>query len=378
MPASQRHPWIPPVPQSHKKTHQAVIKSTEQGIRLADGEGGEERRLDMETLREQLAEAFRECGIEDAWIPDNLLDVLEKRLREDEGEVAGQLESSDVYDMLAETLSSTGFGDVARTFSRLHGSDLPATSEPLRRREWSADELCELLAEEGPSWRPRDEEALKRLSAEAAKAIARLGMSGGVSSALALEVARNILAAKGETAAAGTARAASAELAPPAPASSTPPPSLQSQVRPGFQTQYIAADQWALECSPQVQELMRLRIIRLCPASDILPVAAVECNLSRIFDLPEPPRHEEELLALVTQLCRTIRGLLEQMHRRMSQCWPSLGQPSSSRVRFNHYESFLRIACRSGRRRELSALRSHLAEVLTAQLPDDGLSLCYT
>jgi len=356
-----------------------VIKSTEQGIRLADGVGGEERHLDMETLRDQLSEAFRECGIEDAWIPDNLLDVLEKRLREDDGEIAGQLESTEVYEMLAESLSATGFADVAKAFSRLHGNELPATSEPLRRQSWSAEELCELLAAEGPSWRPRDEEALKSLSAETAEAIARMGMPGGVSSSLAMEVARNLLAAQGAESTSGENRedepsVASASAAPAEPRPASPAAGL----RPGFRTQYIAADQWALECSPQVQELLRLRIIRLCPASDILPVAAVECNLSRLFDLPEPPKHEEELLALVTQLCSTIRGLLEQMHRRMSQCWPAINSPSSSCVRFNHYESFLRIACRSGRRRELTALRSHLAEVLTAQLPGDGLSLCYT
>ncbi len=338
-----------------------MIKSTEQNIRLADQADGATQHLDVEELRERLAEAFQTCGIRESWVPDDLLDVLERRLRENGGAAASLLDCNEIYRMLVESLNATGFADVANAF--LKQEESPADDESAARRPWSQEDLRGLLAE--TPWAPMEDTARAQLAHAAAEALARLAIPGGTTAQLALEVARNLMAAEE----AGGAMHGDSAAAVGMEAAGAPRPL-------GCRPRYIAADQWALTASAQLQELMRLRILRPCPASDILPVAVVECNLVRIFDLAQPPRQEDELVALLASLCNEVKSLLAQMHARMAQCWPAQ-QTAGSRLLFNRYGAFLKLACPSRRRKELSALKERLAALWAARLEGPSVSLCF-
>jgi len=342
-----------------------VIKPAEQSIRLADQADGAAQHLDVEELRDRLTEAFRACGIQEAWVPDDLLDVLERRLRENGGAVASLLDCDEIYRLLAESLTATGFADVAAAFLGQNW-DAAADDEPPRRREWSADDIDNLLAEK--AWAPTDGATRARLAQASVEALARLAISGGTDARLVAEIARNLLAAE-----------------PPAGAPSVPSSDCLQQQEDttdgarllGDRAQYIAADQWALSGSQQLQELLRLRILRPCPASDILPIAVVECNLARLYDLATPPRQEDELAALLKALCTEINSLLAQMHARMAQCWPEL-RPAGARILFNRYGAFLKLACPGRRRKELAALKTRLAALWAAHLEAPAVALCFS
>ncbi len=339
-----------------------MIKPAEQNIRLADQADGATQLLDVEELRERLTEAFRACGIQEAWVPDDLLDVLERRLRENGGIVANLLNRNEIYNILTESLNATGFADVATAFME---EEAPEEDKLPVRKEWSPDELVDLLAD--APWAPLDGNSRAHVAQATAEALARLAIRGGTTSQLALEVARNLMAAEAAPDSSGSSFGSNAPEAAPDSSGSR---------FASHNVQYIAADQWALSCSPQLQELLRLRILRPCPASDILPVAVVECNLVRIFDLAQPPRGQDELVALLEAFCAEVKSLWAQMHARMAACWPTQ-RTSGSRLLFNRYGAFLKLACPSHRRKEIAALKTRLAALWTAQLEGPSVSLCF-
>ena len=346
-----------------------MIKPAEQNIRLADQPDGATQLLDVEELRERLTEAFHACGIQEAWVPDDLLDVLERRLRENGGIVANLLNRNEIYNILTESLNATGFADVAAAFME---EEAPEEDRTPVRKEWSPDELIDLLAD--APWTPSDSGLRAHVSQATAEALARLAIPGGVSERLALEIARNLLAAETPSSVPSVSSAPSSHGLQQPTTHETEPFSGTGLLE--SHTQYIAADQWALSCSPQLQELLRLRILRPCPASDILPVAVVECNLARIFDLTQPPRGQDELVALLEALCTEVKSLWAQMHARMAACWPTQ-RTAGSRLLFNRYDAFLKLACPSHRRKEIAALKTRLAALWTAQLEGPSVSLCF-
>lgn len=329
-----------------------MIKPVDQPSRLAAAVGIPGGAGD---LRERLLRSFQACGVSESWIPEDMLEVLEKRLQEREDgdpSSAATLDELDILKILADSLKATGFADVAAAFLG-EGNPPP----PGERRSWTAAEIASLLDEHNfPPAAPAEER--KSLARRCLDALGRLDFATGATASLVLELARHLLPD-------GT----DAATAPDAPPDDVPLPQLQQPTR------YIGAGQWAPAGSPQLTELLRLRILRPCPASDILPVAVVECNLTRLYDLPTPPL-EEDLAPLLRQLCQELKNLLAQMHGQMAACWPDR-HALGSRVIFNHYDLFLRTASRSRRRRDLDQLRERLAGLWTTELAAPDLALSF-
>ncbi len=289
--------------------------------------------LDLDLLREELRESFRQCGFQEEWMGDSLLGVLREKVRENR-EDGLEMTRQDVEESLLGALDATGFSDVAEAYRGRHPRLPGEFSRCLR--EWTAESLAAFLGRcpDVPSG------MLPEILRQLPERLAGAGYPR-VSEALILEYARHLVHGL---------RAQSGEPFPEL--------TLCSRVR------YIAADQWNLPLTDACLALQERRVIWLQPVSDILPVVVVQCRLARLLDFSEPPLDEASFQTRVSRLSPLLLECLVLMQGQVQRQWPEVAGAVRGVVRFVDFSALPPLLCASRRRKERRELSLRLEEAL--------------
>ena len=161
------------------------------------------------------------------------------------------------------------------------------------------------------------------------------------------------------------------------PESLTTPARLRMPVT----TRYINADQWQPDLPPECSLFLERRLLRVMPASDLLPVAVVLCRPALLHDFSTPPDASGTMADQLALLCRAIVPVLAAMKSRIRREWPDAREPQAL-IRFAGMDAFLQLsASGSTRRRALTRLRRQAAEIIRAQVDscsDFTISISYS
>lgn len=305
----------------------------------AEEPDGVKAAVDSQALRVRLQAAFRQCSIDESWIADTMIDVLESKLQfsSEEGVV---LSEKDAEAVLVNALRDSGYSDVAGCFAQSPEFREESAAQPGKFRTWRQRELRAELQREFHL----DRASLAYLLKALPEAISALSFSEATP-ALIAELARHLLKFRPETTPAETPAASAV-------------------------TQYISASQWRLKLPQESRALLSEGVLKLMPVSDILPIAVAECRLCRLYELPSPPQLELELIPRIYAISEQIFLTLSEMRRRMLELWPKI-TPPHAQVRFAEFEAFLNLAYPGrGRRRvrEREQLRLKVTALLKASL----------
>ncbi len=292
---------------------------------LVRTQDGQEQFLDTDDLCLRLAEAFRQCAIDEAWIAETIIDVLENKVQ-----MANQsgvlLQENEIQEILVSALKDSGYSDVASCFAR--SANAPSAPEVQENcgtateqeqepqddcQEWTTVELHDLLISK---LQPSSDD-LEYLLLEL-PAVLRLMALPAATPSLILELSAHLLRFRSVKSAAS-------------------PLSLDAK------TQYISAEEWHLHLPPEAQQLLDRGVLKLMPVSDILPAAVVECNLSKLYSYPDAPQLELDLLTRLQNISTLLLGVLSAMGNQMAAMWPHINAPTAQ-VRFTNFEAFLQHA----------------------------------
>ena len=223
---------------------------------IRDSATGALTTLDTERLCQRLCAAFAACGITEDWIAENLIAVLERRIRTC-SKAGLEFSTTDIERCLQTVLNDTGFRDVALVFTWQSPNDSQAPQySPLMTFQPELLDCAQL------------------------------------------------------------------------------PPQLQ------LQTRYIKADAWQLSYDAATRRLIESQILRILPASDIIPIAVINCDLLRLLPPDQTVLFELEFAMSLSNACSAARTLLRQMHRQLRTTWPEITRPGTH-LRFINFREFL-------------------------------------
>ena len=311
-----------------------MILVSSNALLVLDPSSGSLVSLDWEGLRREVTAAFQRCAMQEDWVGDSLLQVLQERLQLGRSE-GMEFTEQDVRRMLVGVLDASGFTDVAREFI-VHAPKAQVVEQvefPGQLRSWNQESLEDFLKHQPEipeSAVPAILEALPQMLSGAGYPL--------VSEALVREFSRHLVHLQ--------------NLPPDGGALS-----VQSRV------QYISSREWQLPLSEESQRLLDRRVLLLQPVSDILPVSIVQCRLARLFDFDDAPSGEAGLLSRLPSVASAVQECLVLMRGKMTQRWPELGDMSAV-VRFVEFEALLQLLDVSRRRRERRELGARLQKAI--------------
>ena len=93
-----------------------MIQLYSKNLLIRDSASGALASLDTMQWRRRLQAAFASCGLTEEWIADNLVEVLERRVRACSG-MGLECSTTDIERCLQTVLNDTGFRDVALAFT---------------------------------------------------------------------------------------------------------------------------------------------------------------------------------------------------------------------------------------------------------------------
>jgi len=307
---------------------------------LVQQDDGSIQSFDVDELREKLSLAFRKNGISDAWLPEHFALMLEEKIRFDNA--AGEsLRAVDLQSLLLNVLVATGYGGVAVDFGQLIES--APSLVPGEMQSWKQEQLSEMLSRT----LPLTENQLQELCRESLKALAKLGFASA-SAAFMRELAVHLLHFRDAAEAPGSAEVA-------------------TRCRSTAGTEFIAAEAWEHLASAAGQLLLKRKVLRFLPLSDIFPTARLEVHLLALLPLSQDWQPEECLLPQLPGICQEILQLLAQMRQQIRQTWPRIENPGAH-VIFPAYREFFQIHPRGWGKRRQGSLRRKVTGLLEEQL----------
>jgi hypothetical protein len=133
-------------------------------------------------------------------------------------------------------------------------------------------------------------------------------------------------------------------------------------------TRYIKSEEWLPDVPDESRILLERRLVRLMPASDLLPMATIECRPARLHDYNTPPDASGTLEEHLGALCRLTVPLLAAMKARIVREWPEARRPDAH-IRFAGMPAFLQLSAHgSGSRRILNNLRRQATGIIREQI----------
>ena len=296
---------------------------------------GTEQSYDLDALRDRLSIAFQQQGIQETWLPENLVLTIEEKIRSS-NEGGSRLTEEAIEQILVNVLIATGYREVATEYLRLNLREIVLL--PQGMRSWDVEAVQQMLS----SSLPLSYRQLEEVSRDCLKALHRLGFSE-VSEAFLRELAIHVLHYRKN-------------------------PELIAQQRPAARkTQFIPAEAWLEVASDQARELIEQQILLPLPLSDIFPAARVEFRLHAFALWKGDLSPELTLLPALPEISHEVLVLLKRMREYIMQNWPRISNPSAHLILPDFQQFFLQEIPDLKKRQRL-VLRDRVKEELEKQV----------